>query len=82
MKTETAIAFYGTRGKLATAAGVTKQAIAYWIKTGVVPWPSALRLQEQTKGKLKVDQGAYTPRNVAHKGGRPRVGLRSVKSGE
>jgi hypothetical protein len=60
MKTETALAFYkGSRLLLASAAGVTKQAVNRWVKTGIVPEAAAYRLKELTRGKLKVDPKVY-----------------------
>lgn len=60
MKTETALQYFqGSRLLLASAAGVTRQAIQRWVKTGVVPEAAAYRLQAATKWKLKVDPKVY-----------------------
>lgn len=60
MKTGAALKYYqNSRQLLASAAGVTKQAIQRWVKTGLVPEAAAYRLNALTKGKLKVDPKVY-----------------------
>jgi DNA-binding transcriptional regulator YdaS (Cro superfamily) len=59
MKTETAVAYYGTQIKLAQALGVSKQRVWNWVKVGVIPENFAYRLKAKTRGKLKVDASLY-----------------------
>jgi hypothetical protein len=59
MRTETALKHYESRTALAKAAGVTRQAVQRWVKTGVIAEAAAYRLQEATRGKLRVDKAVY-----------------------
>jgi hypothetical protein len=60
MKAETAIQHFGSRSELAKALGTSYARVANWsYRTGRVPLQAALRLQELTRGKLKVDLSLY-----------------------
>ena len=57
MRTSDVLAFYGTQTAVAKALGITKSAVNQW--KDLVPEGKAYRLQEMTRGKLKVDRAAY-----------------------
>lgn len=60
MKASTAIEFYGSRKKLCQAAKVAYVTVCAWQHRGDrVPIDKAARLQELTRGKLKVDLSLY-----------------------
>jgi hypothetical protein len=74
MKYDTALAFYGTGLAIAAALGIKPQAVYQWKKRGVVPLKSALRLQTDSRGKVKVDPKVYV--RVSFTNGRPaRAGI-------
>ncbi|QIJ49917.1 Cro/CI family transcriptional regulator [Raoultella ornithinolytica] len=52
-----AIKFYGTRVKVARAAGVDPSAVSQWGE--LVPEKNAARLQEDSGGALIYDQSVY-----------------------
>ena len=55
----TALSFYGTGLKIAQVLQIKPQAIYQWKKKGVVPLNSALRLQTDSRGRVKVDPKCY-----------------------
>lgn len=57
MRKSDVIAFFKTQTAVANALGVTKSAVNQW--GPLVPEGKAYRLQELTRGKLKVDRDAY-----------------------
>jgi hypothetical protein len=59
MRYSTAIGYYITGTAIAEALGIKSQAVYQWKKTGVVPLKSATRLEEHSKGKVKVDRRVY-----------------------
>jgi hypothetical protein len=60
LKTEVALKHYKTRRAMQEAAGVTKQAVARWFKTGLVPERCASRLNRESNEKLKIHPEHYT----------------------
>lgn len=66
MKTQDAVAFFGTKIALANAftPPLTKGAVSNW--GDVIPRGRAFELQNMTNGKLKVDPSLYQkPKNAA-----------------
>lgn len=68
MKYDAALKHYKTNAALAAAAGVSKQAVTRWAKTGVVPEASAWRLNAHSKGRVKMNMKDYdaAPAAPAH----------------
>jgi len=62
MTYDTAIGFYESDRKIAEVLGISKQAVGRWKKSGVVPAVSALKLQTNSRGKVKVDPNVYVKR--------------------
>jgi hypothetical protein len=60
MKKKDVVKYYGTQEKVATALGLTRQAIVAW--GPVVPQGQAYKLQAITGGKLKVLPELYKRR--------------------
>lgn len=60
MKKESAITHFGNQVKIATALGITEQAVSKW--GAVVPWAAALELQHYTGGILRRDETLYENR--------------------
>jgi len=63
MRTETAIAHFGSRTKLARALEISQQAISQWGEA--VPEGTAYKLQVLTAGRLRVDPRLYEKRHTA-----------------
>lgn len=63
-----AIEFFGSKTKLANAAGVRLASIAAWGK--LVPEGRAMRLQEASGGVLQYDSKIYDEYRKAKRGGR------------
>jgi DNA-binding transcriptional regulator Cro len=59
MKYAAALKFYKTPRAMAQAAGVTRQAVNLWKKSGVVPEISAWRLNRHSGGRLKFNLMDY-----------------------
>lgn len=59
MFTEDAVRFFGSKTKLALAAGVSQAAVSRWTKEGVVPMGSAAILSGASNGVLKFDSDFY-----------------------
>lgn len=57
METETVIRFYGSRANVARALKISRGAISQWGEK--VPLTSAVRLEQLTGGRLKVNLDAY-----------------------
>lgn len=53
MTPEKALKHYKSRGAMARVAMVSRQAVAQWFKSGVVPPRSAMLLAMKSGGKLK-----------------------------
>lgn len=53
MKTESAVAFYGTKKKIADVCGIQKSSVSSWGE--YVPKLRAYQLEEASGGKLKRD---------------------------
>lgn len=53
MKPLDVIKYFGTQEKTADALGVTQQAIASWVKKGVIPELRQYQIEKITGGKLK-----------------------------
>lgn len=58
MKFDAALAFYKTQMKIAAVLGLKRQQVNSW-KDGVVPAKHAIRLQTDSKGRVKVDPKCY-----------------------
>ena len=67
MKTD-AIAFFGSKTKLANAAGVRLASIAAWGE--LVPEGRAMRLQEASGGELQYDPNVYDEYRKAKRAGK------------
>lgn len=67
MKFETAWGFYKSNRAIALAAHVSDQAVNQWKAKGIVPFLSAITLESQSRGAIKVDRTVYVkkPRNGA-----------------
>jgi DNA-binding transcriptional regulator Cro len=63
MKTSDALTYFGSASKLALGARVSRQAVAKWGR--VVPYRTALYLQEFTANQLTVDESLYDDRKAA-----------------
>ncbi|BEC01391.1 transcriptional regulator [Escherichia coli] len=63
-----AIAFFGSKTKLANAAGVRLSSIAAWGE--LVPEGRAMRLQEASGGELQYDPKVYDEYRKAKRAGR------------
>lgn len=59
MNFDTAWIFYRTNKKIAKAAGVSAQAVSLWKKKGIIPIGSALAIEADSKGAIKVDPSVY-----------------------
>jgi DNA-binding transcriptional regulator Cro len=59
MKYKTALSFYKTGLAIAAALQVRPQAVYQWKRRGVVPIKSAMRLERQSRGKIRVDSRLY-----------------------
>jgi len=59
MTFETAIAFYKTQAKIGRVLGLTRQRVSQFREMGLIPAEHALRLQTDSKGKVKVDPKVY-----------------------
>jgi transcriptional repressor of cell division inhibition gene dicB len=64
MRKADALAHFGSKAAIANALGITRPAVGQWGE--VIPYFSALRLEELSEGELHVDADAYDER------GRPR----------
>nr|DAX16270.1 MAG TPA: DNA-binding transcriptional regulator [Caudoviricetes sp.] len=53
------IEYFGTLEKVATALGISVSAVSQW--GTIIPEKNAYRLQEITKGQLKVQHSLYRP---------------------
>ncbi len=64
MKLDAALAFYKTQAAIARVLGLRRQAVNQWkdLYDGVVPPKHAIRLQADSKGKVKVDPKDYEPK--------------------
>lgn len=63
MKYSTALKFYKTGTAIARVLGVSHQAVYPWEKKDLVPFGRAVVLEEDSKGKCKVDKKLYVARN-------------------
>jgi DNA-binding transcriptional regulator Cro len=63
MKYAAALEFYKTPAAIAVVLGISDKAVYKWAKKGVVPANSALRLQVDSKGEVKVDPKDYERAN-------------------
>lgn len=61
MLTQEVLDYFGSKMATARALGITRQAIQGW--EYVVPLQRAWRIEDLTKGKLKVKLGLYRTRN-------------------
>lgn len=59
MLTVDAINFYGTKTKLAEAAGVSQSAVSRWVDSGYIPPGSAAVLSSASMGALQFDREFY-----------------------
>jgi len=59
MLTDDALRFFGSKTKLAIAAGVSQAAVSRWCKDGIIPKGSAAVLAAGSKGALKFDTEFY-----------------------
>lgn len=59
MKYEKALAFYKTQAAIARVLGITRQRVSQFKDMGLIPAEHALRLQTDSKGKVKVDAKVY-----------------------
>lgn len=75
MKTAHALKYFGSQAALAMAAGVTRQAVSRWMKTGLVPRKAAIRLTNTDPGKIRLGLNDYV-RAATEKA---RASLQSVK---
>lgn len=50
------IKHYGTQTAAAKALGLTQPAICNWLKRGEIPELQQLRIQDETKGKLRASK--------------------------
>jgi DNA-binding transcriptional regulator YdaS (Cro superfamily) len=64
MKLDAALAFYKTQAAVARVLGIKRQAVHQWwdLYGGVVPAKHAIRLQADSRGKVKVDPKDYEPK--------------------
>ena len=62
MKTDDAVAYFGTKTRLAHALGISLPAISQWGQ--VVPKGRAYEIQALTKGALAVDTSLYGVRET------------------
>lgn len=53
-----AVKFFGSGSELAKRLGIRRQAVYQW--PDVVPFKKAMRLEELTKGSLKMKKSLYT----------------------
>lgn len=60
MLTEDAIRFYGSKTKLAMAAGVSQSAVSRWVEAGFIPSGSAAVLSSVSHGALSFNREFYT----------------------
>jgi len=60
MHKSTAIKHYSTHTALAEAIGISRAAVGQW--GDIVPYASALKLQELTRGALRIDRSLYDAR--------------------
>lgn len=70
MKYDTAMSHYRTQEAIARVLKITKQAVGQWRKTGRVPAKSAVLLQQDSKGKVRVDPKVYERANGKANAGR------------
>lgn len=59
MLTDDAIRFFGSKTKLAIAAGVSQSAVSRWVETGFIPAGSAAVLSSISFGALSFNQDFY-----------------------
>lgn len=60
MRATTAVEFFGDRHKTCQAAGVAYVTVCKWLERGDrVPIAPALKLQQASRGKLKIDLSLY-----------------------
>ncbi|ANO90442.1 TPA: Cro/CI family transcriptional regulator [Escherichia coli] len=67
MKTQDAVAFFGTKAKVARALDVSQVAVTRW--GAIVPKGRALELEKLTDGALKCDLNLYKNRSRKNKRG-------------
>ncbi|HCL5283265.1 TPA: transcriptional regulator [Salmonella enterica] len=60
MLTEDAIRFYGSKTKLAIAAGVSQSAVSRWVEAGFIPLGSAAVLSSASLGALSFNREFYS----------------------
>lgn len=69
MRYDAAMKYYKSHAALGRAAGVSRQAVSLWKKSGIVPETSAWRLNAHSKGRVKMnlkDYDAAPPAASAH----------------
>lgn len=59
MLTEDAIRFFGSKTKLAVAAGVSQSAVSRWVEAGFIPPGSAAVLSSASLGALSFNREFY-----------------------
>ncbi|WP_410009773.1 Cro/CI family transcriptional regulator [Pantoea agglomerans] len=69
MYKQDAINFFGTRGRVAEAAGVLPSAVSQWGK--LVPEARAARLQSASNGALNYDTSIYDAHRKSKRNGDP-----------
>ncbi|MDH2999669.1 hypothetical protein A1D23_06120 [Chelonobacter oris] len=57
MKKKDVIEYFGSLGKVAVTLGISVPAVSQW--SDVIPEKNAYRLQEITKGALKINHALY-----------------------
>ncbi|EGO8352082.1 hypothetical protein E0V34_08905 [Escherichia coli] len=67
MKTQDAVAFFGTKAKIARALDVSQVAVTQW--GAIVPKGRALELEKLTDGALKCDLSLYKNHSRKNKRG-------------
>ena len=60
MKYETAWIYYKTSRAIAKVCYVTDQAVSHWKKRGIIPIYSAVLLEKDSGGAVKIDPSVYT----------------------
>lgn len=65
MKFETALAFYGSQAAIARVLGLKRQHVFSWKESGVIPAKHAVTLQNDSRGKVKIDPAVYERGNGA-----------------
>jgi biotin operon repressor len=67
MKLKTATDFYGTEAKISQVLGISRQSVAKWRLTGLVPRGAAFELQVKSGNRLQAEEADYeNPVFAAH----------------